>query len=147
MRYFLDTEFNGHGGDLISLAMINQTGDRQLYLATECQNPTPWVKENVMPVITCPGARPFEVLPNQFGRMIEHFLIDDHHSVIRADWPDDIAYFCKTLITGPGEMVALKRLEFEMVRIDSYPTVLTGAIQHNALWDARAFRSKWMGFD
>ena len=47
---------------------------------------------------------------------------------------------CGALITGPGEMVAIPRLKFELERVDAYPTTLEGAIQHNALWDARALK-------
>lgn len=141
MRYFLDTEFDGFGGQLISLALASDGGPL-LYLATECTNPTEWVKDNVMPIISVAGAIPRTVAPDQFGRLIADFLREDPNPVIVADWPDDIRYFCAALITGPGQMVNIPRLSFEMVRVDSYPTSLPGAIQHNALWDAMALRHK-----
>lgn len=61
-----------------------------------------------------------------------------HSPTLFADWPDDIRYFCQALITAPGEMVNIPRLTFHIVRVDAYPTTLEGAVQHNALWDARA---------
>lgn len=139
MRYFLDTEFNEFGGDLISLALVGEDG-RELYVATDCPAPGEWVKSNVLPIVKCEGATPVRVGPDEFGRAIASFLRKDHLPVIIADWPDDISYFCKAMITAPGEMVAIPRLLFQMLRVDSYPTNLLGAIQHNALWDARALR-------
>jgi len=62
---------------------------------------------------------------------------------IIADWPDDIRYFCQTVITGPGEMpAALARLQFDMVRVDPYEagSAPPGAVRHNAWWDAVALR-------
>ena len=61
--------------------------------------------------------------------------------VIIADWPDDIRYFCQAIITAPGQMVNIPRLTFELARVDAYPSQLAGAVQHNALWDARALRA------
>lgn len=41
--------------------------------------------------------------------------------------------------------VNIPALTFEIFRVDSYPTELPEAVQHNALWDARALRRKIMG--
>ena len=144
MKYFLDTEFNGMGGDLISLALVADNG-RELYLAKPCQNPIPWVADNVMPVVHCVGASPIMDNPDLMGHAIAMFLQGDPAPSIWVDWPDDIVYFCKALIVGPGTMVNIPSLTFEMRRVDSYPTDLPGAIQHNALWDARALRRKIIG--
>jgi hypothetical protein len=139
MKYFLDTEFNGFGGDLISLALVGEDY-RELYISTPCEKPVEWVAENVMPIIRCHGAEPFVIDPTMFGRCIASFLDGDPNPVIVADWPDDIRYFCQALIVGPGQMVNIPGpIGFEIHRVDSYPTTF-GAIQHNALWDARALR-------
>lgn len=138
MKYYLDTEFNGFGGELISLALVGED-NRELYLAIECKNPKKWVKENVIPVIRAKKAVPQYVTKDEVGAAIELFLRGTR-PVIIADWPDDIRYFCEALIRGPGEMVNIKQLEFHVIRVDSYPTELEGAVQHNALWDARALR-------
>lgn len=142
MRYFLDTEFNGMGGDLISLALVSEDGKREFYAAIPCYNPIPWVAENVMPLVASPNAIPVLCDKTKIGEFMWHFLKNDYYATIVADWPDDIAYFCKALIIGPGLMINLQSLKFEMIRVDAYPTDLSGAIQHNALWDARALRRK-----
>src|SRR3546814_17164199 len=35
MRYFLDTEFNGFGGELIRLALVPEHGDQEFYALLE----------------------------------------------------------------------------------------------------------------
>lgn len=140
MRYFLDTEFNGAGGSLISLALVSEAG-REVYLATSCERPVDWVKENVLPVINCRDAEPYVCDLALFGPLVAWYLHSDTNPVIVADWPDDIKYLCETLITGPGEMVNIPRAQFELARVDAYPSQLAGAVQHNALWDARALRA------
>jgi hypothetical protein len=140
MRYFLDVEFNGFGGELISLALVSED-NRGLYLATTCENPVEWVAQNVMPIIRCHGAEPINIDPSEFGYAIAAFLDDDAHPIIIADWPDDIRYFCQALIVGPGEMVDIPGpIQFQVHRVESYPNTF-GAIRHNALWDARALRA------
>lgn len=140
MRYFLDTEFNGFGGDLISLALVGEDY-RELYVATACRHPVEWVAKNVMPIVRCHGAEPIDINPWEFGQEIAAFLDDDPRPVIVADWPDDIRYFCAALIVGPGEMVNIPGpVQFQVHRVESYPNTF-GAIQHNALWDARALRA------
>ena len=140
MRYFLDTEFNEFGGELISLALVPDEG-RELYISTPCPSPGAWVKENVIPIIKCTGAEPIEVEADMIGHVIAGYLHRDRSPVIVADWPDDIRYFCQAIITAPGQMVNIPRLTFELARVDAYPSQLAGAVQHNALWDARALRA------
>lgn len=140
MRYFLDTEFNGMGGELISLALVSEFHE-ELYLATTCRQPIAWVAENVIPIIRCQRADPVWVRPADFGEKIAKFLADDPCPIIIADWPDDIRYFCQTLIIGPGQMVNIRGpIGFEIHRVEAYPSRI-GAVRHNALWDARALRA------
>lgn len=141
MRYYLDCEFNGYRGALMSMALVREDG-QELYLAWPHNDCIPWVAENVAPIIECSGAAPHIHRVGGWGGLIETFLRGDDRPVIIADWPDDIRYFCEAVITGPGEMIAVRGLMFEVVRVDAYPTDLPGAVQHNALWDARALRHK-----
>ena len=44
MRYFVDAEFNGFGGDLISLAAVPEdAAAAPFYEAVECRHPSAWV--------------------------------------------------------------------------------------------------------
>lgn len=140
MNYYLDTEFNEFGGALISLALVAEDG-RELYLATPCADPGAWVAENVLPIVFAEGATPRMLNANEFGYWIATFLnYSAETPTIVADWPDDIRYFCQALIVGPGQMVNIPAIKFDLQRVDAYPTSLRGAVQHNALWDARALR-------
>lgn len=157
MRYYLDTEFNGMGGELISLALVSEQPIGEIYLAnaavekqaiwsksSEFKSPgvDPWVWKNVLPIIAAEGSVPHWIPLSDFGTQIEHLLANDPDPIIVTDWPDDIRYLCQCLITGPGQMINISGLKFEMHRVDAYPTTLEGAIQHNAYWDALALRHK-----
>src|SRR5580700_11055305 len=60
MRYFLDSEFNGFGGELISIALVPENPDLPpFYEAVPCAHPSAWAAEHVMPVLrTLPISRP-----------------------------------------------------------------------------------------
>jgi hypothetical protein len=139
VRYFLDTEFNGYLGELISLALVAEDG-RELYLMNidRLENSIDWVRDNVIPVLSVAGADPLCSTLEQITHEVEKFLAKDDNPHVIVDWPDDIKYFCEVLITGPGEMIRVPRMNFELARVDAYPSKLEGAVQHNALWDARA---------
>ena len=145
MKYYLDTEFNEFGGELISLALVREDALSLYLVYPDLKEYGPWVKENVVPIlwkIPSPTIiKAYEVKSIQEGaRRIQSFLADDPHPVIITDWPDDIRYFCQAIITGPGMMINIPGLVFQMLRVDAYPTTLEGAVQHNAWWDAMALR-------
>ncbi|ARB13593.1 hypothetical protein Ccr2_gp064 [Caulobacter phage Ccr2] len=141
MRYYLDTEFNGFGGELISLALVREDG-KWLYLVYETPKAVdPWVAENVIPIVHLPGLLPIHVSHEAGAEFLAQFLAGDDSVEIITDWPDDIRYFCQAIIAGPGMLSPMvPNLKFSMVRTDAYPTTLPGAVQHNAVWDARALR-------
>ncbi|NKI99860.1 hypothetical protein [Novosphingobium sp. SG707] len=61
-----------------------------------------------------------------------------------ADWPEDIAHAARLLVTGPGLMVPVRGLRFELFDPD---TILAGAdhpstVPHNARHDAIALRAR-----
>jgi hypothetical protein len=146
MRYYLDTEFNEFGGELISLALVREDGKSIYLVYPTLKKYGDWVKENVVPIlwdIPLPVAQleAWKLLNNEEGaRIIQEFLSGDPQPFIITDWPDDIRYFCQAIITGPGTMINIPGLVFQMFRIDAYPTTLEGAVQHNAWWDAMALR-------
>jgi hypothetical protein len=146
MKYYLDTEFNEFGGELISLALVREDG-KSIYLVYPIlEKYGDWVKENVVPIlwdIPLPVAQleAWKLLNNEDGaHIIQEFLSGDPQPFIITDWPDDIRYFCQAIITGPGTMINIPGLVFQMFRIDAYPTTLEGAVQHNAWHDANALR-------
>jgi len=146
MRYFLDTEFNEFGGELLSLALVRADGDALYLRYPEPAKLGPWVAENVWPIMDdVPAGRDVHRVTQAEGaKLIADFFAARSGSVpyIITDWPDDVRYLCQAVITGPGQMAAIPRMQFDIVRVDAYPTTLDGAVQHNALWDAFALRER-----
>lgn len=142
MKYYLDCEFDGWMGPLISMALVSESG-AEFYWAINANEgwvKDEWVKANVLPLLECDGATRTQV--NDLSGGLERFLArtSDGTAHIIVDWPDDVAYFCRAMIVGAGQRIDTPPLMFEVNREDAYPTSLPGAVQHNALWDARALR-------
>ena len=129
MNIYIDTEFNDFGGELISLGMVDETG-RDFYAVLNCQDPSPWVAANVIPVL----GQPYASL-RMLQQRLQAWLSAYRTAHIVADWPEDIAHFCRALITGPGMRLDTPPLTMEVRRdLDSGAS----AVPHNALEDARA---------
>lgn len=148
MRYYIDSEFNGFGGEIISFAIVSDNGD-SLYLArpkNELQdlNKTsglaPWVNENVIPVMSINGATPKWLPLNMWYLELQRFLQHDYDITIVADWPEDVTHFMNLLMISPGRMIKIPAFSVEVRRVDAYYANLCGAVRHNALWDARSLR-------
>lgn len=138
MNIFIDGEWNSYGGELISLALVTEDG-RSFYEVVGCDNPDPWVAENVMPKLGKPSIT-LQELQKQLELFLRQFEFDSVHII--ADWPEDIMWFCKVLITGPGTRLDTPPLTMEVLRIDTislYP--------HNALADATALRDWYVSVD
>ena len=137
MRLWLDTEFNGFRGELISMALVADDGC-SWYQVLPCDRPVPWVARHVMPKL---GRQPIhkvrghaeQLLSISLRRWLRQF--DRVHIV--ADWPEDIGHFCRSLIIGHGDRIETPPLSFE-IRTDLPSTADTSHIPHNALEDARA---------
>ena len=138
MRLFLDTEFNGFGGKLISLALVPEDDSkREFYKEIEIKDQLhPWVKENVAPhLITVPCSY------HEYQQALAQYLWEVGDCTIIADWPDDIRYFCESLITGPGMCLALlHNMKFEL----DFGIDYESKVPHNALHDARAIKEFYL---
>ena len=142
MRYFLDTEYNGWGGALLSLALVPDEGE-ELYLTLDWTGELePWVERNVLPYL--------DMVPESLvsprlkradaARAVAHYLAGDDEPLIVADWPEDIALFNALLVTGPGVMAEVPPLTFRFVELSGFSTAANSKVPHNALHDARALR-------
>ena len=143
MRYFLDCEYNGFGGALISLALVPEDGGEELYLTLDCAGPIEsWVERNVMPYVDqVPDAlRLPRVGRDAAAQAIAMFLAQDREPEILADWPTDIELLCGLLSVTPGRMVAIPDLRFRLLRQGGFSPAENSAVPHNALHDARALR-------
>lgn len=138
---FIDTEFNEFGGELISMGIVDLSGN-EFYEVIERKPDfvyTPWVKENIIPILDKDGINSFE-----FSCKLEQFLKNYKYGfTIIADWPDDIKYFCQSIILGPGEMMDIPYPYFGMV-VDIGLSSSESKVLHNALEDAKAIKNSWV---
>jgi len=128
MKIWLDTEFNGFGGNLISLGCVAEDGS-EFYEVVDCPAPTQWVRENVFPVI---GKLPIAERDLRFK--LASFLNKFDAIEIIADWAEDIEHFCRALLVADGQQSKIPPISMSIVENKN----LNSAIPHNALEDARA---------
>lgn len=133
MRLYLDTEFNGFGGPLISMALV---GDGvQWYESQTIDKPIhPWVRQNVVPVLNSLPMR-----PPIFKHSFLHFMKEFKNPEIICDWFEDAKHFL-SLFEGTNYGSSFE-----------YPCKVTliktppqggpvSATPHNALADALALK-------
>ena len=96
MRYFLDTEFNGFGGGLISVALVPEHGDQEFYVALPLPDDVePWVAQHVVPYLRhVPLGIYLELNRADAADHVAAYLEGDDDPLIIADWPEDLAHFC-----------------------------------------------------
>lgn len=142
MRYFLDTEFNGFGGALISIALVPEYGDQEFYTSLPLpETRHSWVEKHVIPYLRhVPPGVDHQLDRKQAAQHIATYLEGDPDPVIVADWPEDLAHFCALLVTAPAEMVTINGLRLELVNAAGFSSAANSQIPHNALHDARALR-------
>lgn len=158
MQYYVDFEFTRFEGDIISVGIVSETG-KELYLALDDevleeerkQNLIdPWVVKNVIPIIDVPGAESERYhhrsdIKNKWPLRIYQYLLQTQNNVrtpatFVTDWWEDVKLMAGLMITGPGTCINVPHGTFVVTRADTYPTTLEGAVQHNALWDARVLK-------
>lgn len=149
LRYFLDTEYNGWGGALISLALVTEHGE-ELYLVLDlAEPPDPWVERNVLPYLSAvpESLRSPPLSRADAAAAVAFFLAGDPEPLILADWPEDIAQFSMLLVTGPGLMAAVPPLRFQLLSLPGFSTAENSKVPHNALHDARALRAHTLSLE
>lgn len=145
MRLWIDTEFNGFEGDLISIALVAENGEYYYAVrsAYEDMEIVSWVQENVVPhLFKTPDEE--DVVPltdKDIQEELSEFLYRFSDVKIVADWPEDLRHLCKLMITGPGWIIDTPEtftLEIDR-RID-----VESEVPHNALYDAIANREFYL---
>ncbi len=143
MRYFLDTEFNGFGGELISIALVPEDAAlAPFYAAIPIAEPTAWVRANALPVLDA-EPQPRDIVRDLFAA----YLMNDPAPLLVADWPEDIALAARLLISRPGYMKPVRSLRFELVDPDIIGPMVASAVPHNALHDAQALRATMLAWE
>lgn len=144
VRFYIDCEFDGHTGPLLSIAVVREDG-YSIHVSTGLTATDPWVISNVLPILDSHQAdEDWTVGLNEVGIVLRRFIGDCPRPVIIADSPVDIARFCQAISTGEDGGWAstdYPGVTFIVENVDCYPTSLAGAIRHNAWWDAMALRA------
>jgi hypothetical protein len=137
MRYFVDVEFNGFGGPLISLALVPEDPNAAaFYEALPCDVPESWVAEHVLPVLrTQPISRP------ELVEKLAVYLRADAQPEFVADWPEDIVHLALLMVTGPGWRMSSPTIRFELLDLPVFDDEVLSETPHNALSDAKALRA------
>jgi hypothetical protein len=130
-KLYIDCEFNGGLGQLISMALVAEDGQHEFYevLPLPAQ-PVDWVAANVIPIL----GRPPVPLPEFHERLFD-FLRKFYKPTIVADHPADIAYFANALIVDSRGACYSGAWKAERINLRYH-----SALPHNALADARALR-------
>jgi len=134
INLYLDTEFNGFGGELISLALVSPEGHEFYEVLEITSEYDPWVLEHVVPILNQ------SPIPRKaFQKSLEEFLNSFTNPIkIIADWPEDFKLLFDVMITGPGLSITTPRfIEFLYDR-DLPNTAFNSKLPHNALEDARS---------
>jgi hypothetical protein len=130
MTLYLDTEFNGHGGELISLAIVSDKHTNHFYGVLPLPKLIhPWVAEHVIPML---DQQPEPA--DEFRMRLKLFLEKHSGEEIIADWPDDFALLLRVMSGPDYERSWMVPCDMRLiVSGDVRP-----AMPHNALSDALA---------
>lgn len=138
MKLYLDTEFNGHGGQLLSLAIARPDANDTWYGVWRVARESiqPWVAEHVVPNLD--EMNPEHGTDDELRVSLHEYLryIDDGDMHVYADWPADFEHFTR-LLCGPSYDQSLY-LPFTMHMLVTPPGEPKPKLPHNALSDAIA---------
>lgn len=152
MNLYLDTEFNGHGGDLISLALAAPDG-RHWYgikLKPMAEYLHPWVAEHVIPCLDQTGvpAHQFTMVrgPSFFRASLREYLMSRKANLtIYADWPDDFVHLLQAMRGDSYDESWMIPCDMRLiVTPDGEPKP---EVPHNALSDAVALMQWHRGLE
>ena len=130
---FLDTEFNGFGGALISMALVED--DTSWYEVLEVPtNPDPWVAQHVIPFLM---KKPIGLAA--FRSSFHSFLKRYDRPKIICDWHADVEHFCRMLAGADYGSSLDFPCEIRLLTGVKY----NSTIPHNALADAQALKKWW----
>ena len=129
---YIDTEFNGFGGELMSMALVSDDGREWYQVLPEPRVFNEWVFENVFPHL---GKEPVD--RETFRLSLKVFLEQFDDPTIYADWYTDLALFFGAFAGKDHE----RSFSFPCtaVLLKDVPE-LHPEVRHNALSDARALR-------
>lgn len=137
MRIYLDCEFNGFGGQLLSLALVAENGKEWYGVMPEPSVWDEWVLMNVKPLLyySAKGADKFDTR-NDFRRSMHEFLMQFDNPTIVADWYADFIHFFSCFQGNDHSESIAYACKTELILLDNYES----EYPHHALSDARAIK-------
>lgn len=135
MRYYVDCEFNGNDGQLISIGIVDPFR-RSFYKELPVYELVkPWIAENVITRLTespTPRAEVTDVLREYLKKNASHPV------TFVADWPEDFSHVLSLMLVG--DRLRISPASFRMVHLDlpGFNTNQTSTTPHHALCDAIA---------
>lgn len=128
MALYLDTEFNGFGGQLISIALVSDNGGEFYGVLPLPSRVHPWVAEHVVPYLVASSEPHYALRARLFA-----FLTYHHGEPVIADWAEDLMHLL-SLVCEPNGLSFQIELDMRLVNSGE----IKPEIPHNALSDARA---------
>lgn len=132
MKIYLDCEFNGFGGDLLSMALVAEDGREFYEVLPYPEEWDSWVDANVKTVLNKPPLRSKEEFLDLFRRFLSGF---DNPTIV-VDWYTDALHFFQCFQGEDHSKSFSYACSLEVILLDKYES----KIPHNALEDARAIR-------
>ena len=137
MRLFLDTEFNGFGGELISIALVPEDDSNEFYCVCRLRNTVDvWVSQHVIPMLG--DAIPHSI--KDARTYFHHFITQFSNPDLVCDWHADAEHFCR-MLAGPDYGSSLD-FACRITILRTPPGQPVSKVPHNALEDARALK-RW----
>lgn len=135
VKLYVDCEFNGFGGDLISMALVGEDGREWYAVLPEPRIWDKWCFEHVLPMISAEKPTIYANSREEFRLSLRHFLEQYDNPTIVADWYVDLVHFFSAFggRDHSESMPVACRAELVLDLPELEP-----AFPHNALSDARA---------
>lgn len=134
-RIYLDTEFNGFGGELLSMALVADLPGSFPVSWYEARDIVcdyhPWVAEHVVPKL-----RRSPLLPIDFRVAFHNFIQHFDNPEIICDWHADAEHFCR-MLAGADYGSSLD-FQCRITILKTPPGQPVSNDPHNALEDADA---------
>lgn len=136
-RLFIDTEFNGFGGELISMALVADDGREWYAVLPEPRVWDVWCADHVLPVISAIRPTIYANSREEFRVSLHNFLLHFDNPTIVADWYVDLVHFFHSFEGRSHEKTIAYPCRSELILVDEF----AAEFPHNALSDARAIRA------
>ena len=141
MNLFLDCEFNGGFGDLMSMGIVSEDDNQEFYEEVALPEGTvidPWVAEHVVPLMDGTG-QSYSLFQNKLKRWLNKFP----EVVVWVDHPADIEYFTRAINFGNGDWMRPKGQSMTFIVHDMI-SAKKSERPHHALYDAKAQRDSYL---